>query len=166
MSEQEKELSLENTVPQEAIEEKDDYYDKYLRLAADFDNFRKRTLKERSDYIKYSNEAIVKDLLPALDNFERAIEHVQNAKDLESIVTGVQMIFSQLESTLERFGVKKISSSGKDFDPTLHEAVSYVPSPEHEANTIIQEHQKAYFLHDRLLRPALVTVAAEKKLED
>ena len=170
MKKEEEEIQETAEVPVEAepleVEEKDDYYDKYLRLAADFDNFRKRTLKERSDYLKYANENLVKDLLPVVDNFDRAIEHGKNAKDVESIITGIQMVLSQAHSTLERFGVKHKTSLGQNFDPMLHEAVSYVPSPEHEANTVIAEHQKAYFLHDRLIRPALVTVAAEKKLED
>ena len=137
----------------------EDYYDKFVRLMADFENFRKRTVKEKSDLVRHGNENLVRELLPVLDNFERAL--ASESQDVESIRTGVEMIFTQLKSTLENFGVKSESAIGKPFDPLVHEAVSHVPSDNHEAGTVIDEHQKAYFLKDRLVRPAIVSVAKE-----
>lgn len=137
----------------------DEMYDRLLRVTADFDNFRKRTQKEKSELVRYGNEQLLRDVIPILDNFERAVEHSRKATDAESIRTGVELILNQLKSTLERFGVKSRSAAGEKFDPLIHEAVNHVPSAEHPPHTVIEEHQKAYFLHDRLIRPALVTVS-------
>ncbi|HMQ11231.1 MAG TPA: nucleotide exchange factor GrpE [Oligoflexia bacterium] len=136
-----------------------DWYDRYVRLSADFENFRKRVQKEKSDLIKYGHESLMIDLLPVIDNFQRAVEHAKQAKDIEAIQTGIQMIFNQLINNLEKHGVSSKSAKGKEFDPNQHEAISHVESDDVDSNHIIEEMQKAYFLHDKLLRPALVSVS-------
>lgn len=144
---------------QEEPEEVVDWQDRYIRLSADFDNFRKRMQKEKSDIIKYSNEPLMMDLLPVIDNFQRAVEHSKQAKDIEAVRTGIEMIFNQLMLNLERYGIKVESYLNQEFDPNKHEAVSHISSEEVPNNHIIDEMQKAYFLHEKLLRPALVSVS-------
>ncbi|MCI5073247.1 nucleotide exchange factor GrpE [bacterium] len=136
-----------------------DWYDRYVRLSADFENFRKRSQKEKSDLIKYGHENLMIDLLPVIDNFERAVEHAKQAKDIEAIQTGISMIFNQLLSNLEKHGVSAKSAQGQEFDPNQHEAISHIESDDVDNNHVIEEMQKAYFLHDKLLRPALVSVS-------
>lgn len=138
-----------------------DYKDRFIRLSADFDNYRKRILKEKTDYIKYGNEALLKELLPILDNFERALGS-SSESDAASILQGVEMIFGQFTQTLEKFGLKGETTKGHPFDPNLHEAMSNQESEDHEPNTIMEEHQKLYRYHEKLLRPALVTVSKAK----
>ena len=135
----------------------DEYRDRWIRVTADFDNFRKRSQKEKADMIKYGNESLIKELLPVLDNFERAI--TSPPQGAESFVQGVQMIYSQLLGMLERFGVTTESVKGKTFDPNLHEAMSYMDDASVPPHTILEEHQKMYFLNKKLIRPALVTVS-------
>lgn len=137
----------------------EEVYDRLVRLTADFENFRKRTLKEKADLVRYGNENLVRELLPVLDNFERAVEHTRKTEDIESIRTGVELILSQLLNALDRFGVTSRPAVGEIFDPTIHEAVSQVSSEKQPPHTVVQEHQKAYFLQDKLIRPALVTVS-------
>jgi molecular chaperone GrpE len=145
--------------PAEPAGEKDkELNDRLLRLAADFDNFRKRTQKEKTEFVRYANENLVRDLLPILDNFERALGHA-TADEKGAVLEGVKLIFSQLTSTLARYGVRSESAVGKPFDPLVQEAVNHLVSRDHPANTVMEEHQKAYFLHDRLIRPALVSVS-------
>ncbi len=150
----------------ETPSEKGEFYDRLVRVTADFENFRKRVQRERVEYVKYAHEDLVKALLPILDNFERALSHTENAAEVESIREGITMIFNQIQSTLNQFGVKSETALGQPFNPLVHEAVSQVPSEEHPPSTVIEEHQKAYHLHDRLLRPAMVTVSKETAFED
>jgi molecular chaperone GrpE len=134
----------------------DEYRDRWIRVTADFDNFRKRVQKEKADMIKYGNENLIKELLPVLDNFERAMAApAQN----DSYAQGVQMIYTQLMSMLERFGVTTENVKGKIFDPNLHEAMSYKEDGSVTPHTILEEHQRMYFLNKKLIRPALVTVS-------
>lgn len=146
--------------PERPEKEEVDYKDRLIRLTADFDNYRKRIVKEKSEYIKYGNEHLLKEMLPIIDNFERALQAENNA-DAASILKGVEMIFVQLTQTLEKFGLKSESAKGQTFDPNLHDAMSNVTDPEVEPGTIVDEHQKLYRYHDKLIRPALVTVAQE-----
>ncbi len=138
-----------------------DLKDRYLRLAAEFDNFRKRSIKEKSEYVRYANESLVRELLPVMDNFERAVLHAGKDADRDSLVKGVELIYSQLQAVFSRFGVRTESALGQPFDPLHHEAVSHIPSADHPPHTVLDELHKAYFLHDRLIRPALVTVSKE-----
>lgn len=155
----------EAETPSSTPEGKGEYYDRLVRVTADFENFRKRSQREKLEYIKFANEDLVRSLLPIMDNFERALSHADNMADVNSIREGVSLIFNQIQSALTQFGVRSESALGKPFDPLIHEAVSQKPSPEHAPSTVIEEHQKAYHLHDRLLRPAMVTVATETKKE-
>jgi molecular chaperone GrpE len=138
--------------------------DRHLRLAAEFDNFRRRTLKERQDLHNYANENIVKDLLPTVDNLERAVEHGRKEEqraDSENLLQGVELTYRSLLQILSRHGVTEIEALGKPFDPQIHEAVRRVPTSEHEPGTIVDVYQRGYTLKDRLLRPAMVAVASE-----
>ncbi|MCK5186180.1 MAG: nucleotide exchange factor GrpE [Deltaproteobacteria bacterium] len=146
----------------ESLDEKEEelktLHDKLLRSQAEFENYKKRMAKETSDLMKYSNEEIIKELLHTVDNLERAIQHAKESDKSENITEGIDIILKQLFKSLERFGVSGFVSVGEKFDPNKHEAVIQVESAEHEPNTIIAESQKGYFLRERLLRPALVTV--------
>lgn len=133
--------------------------DKVLRAHAEFENFKKRVTKEKSDLLKYANEEMAKEMLRTIDNLEMALDHAREDNQSESITEGIEIILKQLLQSLERFGVKSFNAAGERFDPTKHEAVLQVESAEHEPDTVVAESQKGYFLRDRLLRPALVTVS-------
>ncbi len=133
--------------------------DMMLRLAAEMDNYKKRSLKERESLIKYGCQSIVQELLPILDNFERAIESGNKSRELDSFLEGVIMIFKQMSDALERNGISKIDAVGEAFDPNIHEAVMQVNSEEYPENIVVEELQKGYMLHDRVIRPAMVTVS-------
>lgn len=143
--------------------EKEQLEDRLLRLAADFENFKRRALRERQELLTYANEGMIKELLPAVDNLERAVSHGRQALeggDARSILEGVELTYRSLMQILEKFGVQQIRASGERFDPALHEAMRSVPSDEHDSGTVLEEHQRGYLLKDRLLRPALVTVSS------
>jgi len=131
---------------------------KYVYLYADFDNFKKRAIKERQDLLKYAFESAAREILNVADNLSRAIEFMPEGTD-KNLKMGIQMVSDQLAQTLQKQGVETIPSAGAAFDPNLHEAVAQQPSDQ-AAGTIIQEHQKGYTLHGRLLRPARVVVSA------
>lgn len=145
---------------QQEVEEANDVM---LRLAAELDNYKKRTAKERQSQIKYGAQGIVQGLLPILDNFERAIESASKSRDFDSFLKGVKMIFKQMYDTLETKGVNRIDAVGKVFDPTIHEAVMQVISEEHPENIVVEELQKGYMLHDRVIRPSMVAVSGGAK---
>jgi molecular chaperone GrpE len=130
---------------------------KYLYLYADFENFKKRSIKERSELIKFGWESVARELLQTLDNLERAIAHIPPATE-KVLVEGLNMVLNQMKSSLQKSGVQHIDSLQKDFDPNLHEAVGQEPS-EHPSGVIVKEHTRGYTLHGRLLRPARVIVS-------
>jgi len=133
----------------------------YLYLAADFENFRKNAIKERSELVKFGNERLLRDLLDVVDNLERALAADTGKESKESLSSGVQMIHSELQSLLQRYGVTAMDSLGKPFDPNTHEALSSEPTNKIPPGHITQVFKKAYKYHDRLLRPAQVVVASE-----
>ena len=135
--------------------------EKYLRLAAEFDNYKRRAQRDQTDTIRYANESILKNLLPIIDNLERAIQCAKESGTNGPLLEGVELTHKQFLETVGKLGVKQISSTGNLFDPAMHQAVAQVESGTAEPNTIIEEFQKGYFLHDRILRPAMVTVAKE-----
>lgn len=143
----------------ELEEELEESKAKMLRAVADRDNYRKRAEREKEDLRKYGGDRIVQDLLPAVDNLERALEHAGALEDVSSISEGVHMVHKQLVSALDKHGVKGFVSKGQPFDPTRHEAIQQVETTEFDTNVVMQEYQKGYFFHDRLLRPAMVVVA-------
>ncbi|GIW21730.1 MAG: nucleotide exchange factor GrpE [Candidatus Sericytochromatia bacterium] len=129
------------------------------RLAADFDNFRRRQNQEKEDLIKYAYEKLFGDLLPVLDNFERAINSSKDAKDISSIVSGVEMIQKQLLDIMSRNGLEVIKALGNSFDPNFHEAVQQIVDDEKESDTVVNELQKGYLLNGRVIRPSMVVVS-------
>lgn len=134
--------------------------ERFLLAAADFENAKKRLTRERDDFVRFSQEKLIRELLPVLDNFERALSHgVGTSQDAsaKAVVTGIQMVFKQLEEILKSQGLKRVKTVGEIFDPHQHEAVAYVSSPGKE-NEITDEVEAGYFLHDRLLRAAKVRV--------
>jgi molecular chaperone GrpE len=135
---------------------RDDFKDRYLRTLADFDNFRKRAEREKQDFRKYAVAETIRDLLPVLDNFDRALDHAEQGDDFHK---GVLLIYKQLYDVLQRHGLKPIEESGVHFDPNIHEAVVREEDASVPSHTVTAILQKGYFLHDRLLRPAMVKVA-------
>ena len=140
--------------------------DKQLRLHAEFDNFRRRTLKEKQDTFKYGVQNIVKDLLATVDNLERAVAHGEESKDedFESLLQGVELVRGELLATLSKHGVDLIDAENKLFDPAMHEAMAQVATADVPENTVLQVLQAGYMLRDRMLRPARVVVS--KAAED
>ncbi len=133
-----------------------DLKDRVLRTLADYENYRKRSDREKQDYFKYALADTIRDLLPVLDNFDRALDHAEEGDDFHK---GVLLIYKQLFDVLKRHGVKPIDESGVHFDPNIHEAVVREENAEVPSHTVVAVLQKGYFLHDRLLRPAMVKVA-------
>lgn len=138
-----------------------EYFDKWLRLRAEFENFKKRMQKEKADLMKFGNESLLRSVLPIVDNLERAVDHGKSFRENTSLLEGVEITLKQFLNTLERFGVKPISAAGEVFDPEKHEAVSHEESDQ-EPNRVISEIQKGYLFYDRLLRPAKVIVSKAK----
>ncbi len=134
----------------------DEFKDRYMRTLADFENYRKRADREKTDFYKYALQGVLKDLLPILDNFDRALDHAEEGDDFHR---GVALIYKQMLDTLQKNGVKVIDESGVRFDPNIHEGVMREENPSVPAQTVTGILQKGYFLHDRLLRPAMVKVA-------
>ena len=143
-----------------------DNYEKYLRAAAELENYRKRSSKEHLEAIKYGQERLLKDIVPLVDDLERASVQACNGDNIEAFRKGLKLIQEQLLSCLQRHGVEMIECVGMDFDPNLHEAMLQVESEEHEDNKVIDEFEKGYLLHGRLLRPARVSVSKRKKKQD
>jgi len=133
--------------------------DMMLRLAAELDNYKKRTMKEQESLRKYANQNLIKEFFAVLDNLERAIASANESEDLNSLIEGVKMIFKQIYTILQKEGVNRIDAVGEKFDPNLHEAVAHIPSDEFPENTIIEELQKGYILQDRVIRPSMVVVS-------
>jgi len=145
---------------QELAKEKaraDEYYNRLVRVQADFDNFRKRTQKQKDEFWKYASEPLVTALLPVLDNFRRALE--TPAGDGEKFSEGVKMIYRQLHEVLENEGLEVIEAKGEEFDPNKHEAVMQEETNDYPDNTVIEEMRQGYFFKDKLIRPAMVKVA-------
>lgn len=142
-------------------------YERFLRTCAEFENFKKRAAKEKEEFIKFAQEGMIRELLPVLDNLERAVEHSKASQDLNGLVEGVDMTVKQFLQCLDKVGVKPVTAIGERFDPNRHEAIMQVEEGDYDADTVVGEHQKGFTLNDRLLRPSLVTVAtARKKLEE
>ena len=157
-------VTLERTAYKELVEKSekaDAHWDRYVRLNAEFDNFKKRAARERLEAIKYANEALMERLIPSLDHFEMAMLAVEHAKEnsLDSIKMGIEMVHSQLKATLKESGLEEIDALGKCFDPAWHEAVSQKETSEVAEGQVIEQARKGYKLNDRLLRPANVVVA-------
>ncbi len=136
--------------------------EKYLRIAAEFENFKRRALKERQDLHNYAHENLIKQLLPVVDNLERAVGHARQEEggDAKSLLEGIELTYRSLMQALEKLGVQGIESEGERFDPKIHEAIRQMPSAEHESGVVAEVFQKGYLLKDRLIRAALVAVSS------
>ncbi len=141
--------------------EKAELRDRMLRIAADFDNWKKRARKEVTDAETRSKEHVLRDLLEVIDNLERATASLGDGKDIDpkAVRDGVDLVLRQFRSKLERYQVRPVDAKGAPFDPRVHEAISQMPSAEAKPGTVVQELQKGYMIGDRLLRPAMVVVA-------
>jgi len=136
--------------------------DRYLRIQADFDNFRRRTLRERQELQTYGHENFVKDLLPTVDNLERTLDHAagdQGEEILTGLIEGVELVLRELLAVMKKHGITPVEAQGKTFDPSYHEAMSQVPDDTVPANTVLDVFQTGYELRNRLLRPARVIVS-------
>ncbi|MBP5369391.1 MAG: nucleotide exchange factor GrpE [Bacteroidales bacterium] len=137
----------------------DELNDRYLRLMAEFDNYRKRTLKEKMDLTKYAEEDVIKGILPVVDNMERAIKSLESAQDINAVKEGIDLIYKKFKEFLEKRGIKEIEALNKELDTDLHEAVTKFAAPSEDLKgKIIDVIEKGYYLHDKVIRYAKVVV--------
>lgn len=142
--------------------EAQDNYERYLRAAAELDNYKKRAARDRADIIKYGKEDLIKDILPFMDSLDRALEH-KDASDAQAFKNGIALIQEQLLCCLKKHGVERIESVGMDFDPNFHEALMQMDSADHQENQVVSEMEKGYLLNGRLVRPSRVCVCKKSK---
>lgn len=141
-----------------------DNYDRLLRVSAEFENYKKRASREMEEFRKYSNQSLIKEMLSVVDNLELAMNSANGHKAIDKgLLDGLAMTHKEIIKVFEKFSVKPISAMGQTFDPAYHEAVMQEETDEYPANTVINELQKGYLIHDRLLRPAMVVVAGGKE---
>ena len=140
-------------------EERDEYYNKWLKVHAEYENTRKRLERERVNHIRFANEDLISRLFPIVDNFDMALVAMDKAEDKAAVMDGIKLVQKEFHRILEDNGVKKIETEGKQFDPNIHEAVLAVETDKHPDGEIIEEVRSGYMLNDRLLRPAQVKVA-------
>jgi len=148
-----------------ALKKADKNYDSFLRVSAEFDNYKKRTAREMNDFRKFANESLVKDLLPVVDNLERALDSSNGNGKSDGIAAGIELTLKEILKILDRFSVKPIDALGKSFDPCFHQAVLQEETCDHEENMVLKEFQKGYMLHDRLIRPSMVVVSKAQAAE-
>ena len=154
-----------------AEQEAKESHDRLLRVSAEFENYKKRSQREVAEFRKYANESLINTLLPLVDNLERAInsssdDDASNRNLIDGVVDGVEMTLKETLKIFKKFGVQPIESLGKNFDPNLHEAVMQKESENAKENIVLEEFQKGYMIHDRLLRPAMVVVSKGKDKND
>ncbi len=152
------EESFESEI-EEARREADEHKDRLLRLAAEFENYKKRIEREKSIALKYAEEDFLKEMLPTLDNMGRAIEECKNNGDASDLLTGVELTYNGLLNALKKFGLEPIDSVGQSFDPNFHEALAMEPSDEVAESIVMLEYEKGYMYKERLLRAAKVVVS-------
>jgi molecular chaperone GrpE len=137
----------------------DDNHERYMRVQADYDNFRRRSRQEKEDFAKYASVKLIEQLLPIVDNFERALTASKSVKDFDILIKGIEMTSKQLEQVLDSEGLKAIESVNQPFNPDFHQAIMQVESEDHEEGIIVEEIQKGYMLKDKVIRPAMVKVS-------
>ncbi|KRF11252.1 nucleotide exchange factor GrpE [Paenibacillus sp. Soil787] len=155
VSEETKEVSELETARMQAEEN----YQRLLRVQADFDNFRRRARAEKEDFAKYASLKLIEQLLPIVDNFDRALSSSKETKDFDALVKGLDMTNRGIDQLLTAEGLKPIDSVGQPFNPEFHQAVMQVESEEHEEGIVVEELQKGYILKDKVIRPAMVKVS-------
>ena len=177
MTEQEKEILEEEVTTEEPVEEQaeeatekvvdaaalqvqlDELNQRFLRTAADFENYKSRHALAKEDLMKYSNAKIIGEILPVLDNFQLALKTTSDNKDVQNVVKGVDMIYRQLQQVLEAAGMTKIEAVGHAFDPNLHEAIMQVDDDSVPEDTVVEELRAGYMLKERVIRPSMVKVS-------
>ncbi len=137
-------------------------WDRFLRERADLENYRKRVGREKEELLNYGNKSLLEEILPIIDNLERALAH-GSEDELGAVIEGVRMTHAMLLTALKKFNVTPIEAVGAPFDSAFHQAMAQVPTDQQEPNTIVEEYQRGYMLKDRLLRPSMVTVATAVK---
>jgi molecular chaperone GrpE len=147
-------------------EEADKNYDLYVRSQAEMENFKKRNAKEKEDVVRYANETLIKEILPVMDNLEKAISHAQQDNAVDALREGVELTLKGLKDSLKKAGLKEVEAQGHPFDPCFHEAVSEMVDERAKPGTVIQELQKGYVLNGRLIRPSMVIVNRRKDTKD
>jgi molecular chaperone GrpE len=152
-----------------SVEEKDEaiktLQEKMLYFQAEFENFKRLKNKEKQDTLKFGNEILIKELLPVLDNLERALDHASSTEDFKSIHEGVKIIVNEFLKVLERAGIERVEAQGKKFDPNFHEAFLQEEKDDVEPDTVVSEMQKGYLLNGRLLRPSMVTISKKPDIQ-
>lgn len=133
--------------------------DKYLRLAAELENFKRLAQRDQREYTRFANENLLKELIPIVDNLERAIKSSKENPGSDGLIEGVELVLKQFLEMLAKFGVRPVKSVGEAFDPSRHHAVTHIESADASKKIVVEEYQKGYLLHDRVLRPAMVAVA-------
>lgn len=150
-------LSLEEQLAAKEKEARENW-DRFLRERADLENYRKRVGREKEELLNYGNKSLLEEILPIIDNLERALAHASE-DGIGGVVEGIRMTHAMLLTALKKFNVTPIEAVGATFDSAFHQAMAQVPTDQHEPNTVVEEYQKGYMLKDRLLRPSMVTVA-------
>ena len=136
--------------------------ERFLRVNAEFENYKKRIIRDNSERVKYFNLDLIKELLPSLDNLERAITHAKSEnKDFDSMIEGLEMVNKMTHEVFEKFGVSRVNTVGEVFDPNIHQAVGVVQSDSVPENHVVEECLGGYLLHDRIIRPAMVRVSGK-----
>ncbi|MDD2735803.1 MAG: nucleotide exchange factor GrpE [Desulfuromonadaceae bacterium] len=154
-------LSLEEQLAAKEKEARENW-DRFLRERADLENYRKRVGREKEELLNYGNKSLLEEILPIIDNLERALAHASE-DGLGAVVEGIRMTHGMLLTALKKFSVTPIEAVGVPFDSAFHQAMAQVPTDQYEPNTVVEEYQKGYMLKERLLRPAMVTVATQIK---
>jgi len=150
------------------LEEKDreakENYDRYLRVSAEFENYKKRVEKEKSETYKFANENLLRDLIPVLDNLERALEHGREADNSKALLEGIEMTYKGFWAVMEKHGISRVEAMGEEFDPNHHEAVMVQEDVQSPPGVVISQLQTGYRLHNRLVRPAMVVVSKKPEI--
>jgi molecular chaperone GrpE len=147
--------------------EAEENYDRLLRLSAEFENYKKRSSRESEEFRKFANQSLIKEMLSVVDNLELAMNSTNGHKDIDKdLLQGLAMTHREILKVFEKFNVKPIDAKGQPFDPTYHEAVMQEETNDYAKNTVINEMQKGYMIHDRLLRPSMVVVAKPREEKD
>ena len=148
---------------QKLIEERDSLQDRLLRRQAEFENYKKRAERERSEYLQFASAELMRELLNVLDSFDLAVRNaVSQGSAGQEMLRGLDLVYKQLLDTLSRFGLRPIEAKGLQFDPNFHQAVTTVPTSEVPANTVVEEMRRGYTLHGKLLRAAMVSVSVDE----
>ncbi|MCS7052900.1 MAG: nucleotide exchange factor GrpE [Ignavibacterium sp.] len=164
-SEQNELIQLKQQI-EELEKERDSWKDKFLRKAAEFENYKKRVENEQLALINYAAESFIRNLLPVIDDFERSLKHFNDAQDINSIKTGIELIYNKFIKILTDFGVKKIESVGQPFDVHFHEAIMQKEDHNNPPHTVLEEIEKGYMLKDKVIRFAKVIVSSDHQTQE